>query len=97
MRGDGSSTTTATFGRRWASRNFFDAVMTPSPNCGVGPDDQRLGLRVVEDRDRHDMRHAVGPDCGKPAEPLTVQKLNLGIGERTHGTSLCRPCGMRLT
>jgi hypothetical protein len=56
----------------------------------VGPDDQGIGVRVVEDGDRHDMRHPVSPDRGDPAQPLTVHKLDLGIGERAHGSSVCR-------
>ncbi len=56
----------------------------------IGSDDQGIGVRVVEDADRHDMRHPVGPDGGEPPESLTVHKLDLGIGERAHGSSVCR-------
>src|ERR1700683_1735275 len=55
----------------------------------VAADDERLRLRIVEDRHGYDVRHAIGPDGGEAAEPLIVQVRDFCVGENAHAHLLC--------
>jgi hypothetical protein len=54
----------------------------------VPADVDGVGLGVVAEGDRDDMRHAVVTDGGQPPEPLAPEVGDLGITEHAHSVLL---------
>src|SRR5215207_1201020 len=54
----------------------------------VPADVDGVGVGVVAEGNRDDMRHAVVADRGEPSEPLACEVLDFGIAEHAHGVLL---------